>query len=66
VDTAATSQIVMNTIQQARMISVADEYACIQAIIHLKIFVSIAADSWLPFEAYGCLCFASSFPDELD
>jgi len=29
VDTAATSQIVMNTIQQAPMISVAHKYACI-------------------------------------
>jgi len=33
----------MNTIQHAVMMSAANEYACTQATVHLKIFVSIAA-----------------------
>jgi hypothetical protein len=47
VDTAAITQVAANTNQQPLMISKANEYARIQAIAYLKMFVSIRVHSWL-------------------
>jgi hypothetical protein len=45
VDTAASTQIATKTSQQPLMISRTNEYACIQAIVYLKMFVSIRVHS---------------------